>query len=77
MSFKTIIIPEEIRSYRNYPQIIENEGCPQCKSLMLKVQIKSFKIGNLKFGCTCSNCGLFFYVTEDEKNRTLVFEYEQ
>ncbi|MHA1299278.1 MAG: hypothetical protein ACTSO9_07585 [Candidatus Helarchaeota archaeon] len=76
MSFKEIDIPEHVRSYREYPQIIENEGCPRCNSLMLKVDIQSFKIGDLKFGCTCSNCGLFFYVKEDNVRRKLIFEYE-
>lgn len=76
MSFKEVKIPPSVRSYRGYPQIIENEGCPRCKSLMLKVEIKTFKIGDLRFGCTCSNCGLFFYAKEDPANRKLILEYE-
>ena len=77
MSFKEIEISSQARSYRDYPPIIENEGCPRCNSLMIKVKINTFKIGNLVFGCTCSNCGLFFYVKEDNKNRKLLFEYEK
>ena len=77
MVFKEVDIPSHIRSYQGYPQLIENEGCPRCKSLMLSVVIKAFKTGNLTFGATCSNCGLFFYVKEDDKNRKLIFEYEK
>ena len=77
MSFKEVDIPPRARSYRDYPPIIENEGCPRCNSLMLKVEIKAFKIGDLKFGCTCSNCGLFFYVIEDNTARKLIFEYHK
>ena len=77
MVFKEIDIPDHVRSYQGYPQIIENEGCPRCKSLMLKVEINTFKVGALKFGATCSNCGLFFYVKEDSEGRKLLFEYEK
>ncbi len=77
MSFKEVEIPDDVRSYRAYPHIIENEGCPRCKSLMLKVDIKAFKVDDLRFGVTCSNCGLFFYAKEDNARRKLVFEYEK
>ncbi|NHI92872.1 MAG: hypothetical protein EAX96_10255 [Candidatus Lokiarchaeota archaeon] len=70
----------EVRSYRDYPRIIEDRGCPRCESVLLISKIIKFSNKELAFGVTCENCGLYFVVKEipiDDVTIKLQFSYEQ
>ena len=73
---------KEIRSYRDYPRIIEDKGCPRCESVLLLSKLVKFSNQDLSFGVTFENCGLYFVVTEvkvpgNESIKKLQFAYEE
>lgn len=55
---------KEVRSYRDYPRLIEDRGCPRCESVLLISRLIKFSNKELSLGVTCENCGLYFIVTE-------------
>ncbi len=55
---------KEVRSYREYPRVIEDRGCPRCESVLLLAKLVNFSNDKLAFGVTCENCGLYFIATE-------------
>ncbi|MHA1279141.1 MAG: hypothetical protein ACTSQI_12605 [Candidatus Helarchaeota archaeon] len=64
MKQKELAIPGTTRSYQEYPEIIEFEGCPRCKSLDVSPRLVSFKQSAIKFEVTCFKCGLLYYAYE-------------
>ena len=80
MPKKELVIPSSVRSYQEYPDLIELEGCPRCNSLDVNPKIVTFKKNDIKFNTTCFNCGLMYdaYEKIDEKTsqKTIVLEWE-
>jgi transcription elongation factor Elf1 len=75
MPQKELEIPSSVRSYQEYPEIIEFEGCPRCNSLDVNPKIVNFKMdaikGNdIKFEITCFNCGLLYNASEKMNSKT-------
>jgi transcription elongation factor Elf1 len=64
MTQKELEIPRTVRSYQEYPEIIEFEGCPRCKSLDVSPKLVSFKKFDVKFEVTCFKCGLLYHAAE-------------
>ena len=64
MKQKELEIPRRVRSYQEYPEIIEFEGCPRCNSLDVNPKIVSFKKGDIRFEVTCLKCGLLYQAFE-------------
>ena len=55
MPQKELEIPSSVRSYQEYPEVIEFEGCPRCNSLDVNPKIVNFKQDDIKFQVTCFN----------------------
>ena len=75
MPQKELEIPSSVRSYQEYPEVIELEGCPRCNSLDVNPKIVNFKQddikGNsIKFQVECYNCGLLYYASEKTNIQT-------
>lgn len=64
MKQKELEIPSTVRSYQEYPEIIEFEGCPRCNSLDVTPKLISFKKADVRFQVTCLKCGLLYYAHE-------------
>lgn len=77
---KELEIPGSVRSYQEYPDLIELEGCPRCNSLDLNPKLVNFKENDIKFQVTCYNCGLLYEayekIDENTARKTIVMEWE-
>ncbi len=72
MPQKELEIPDSVRSYQGYPELIEFEGCPRCNSLDVNPKIESFKKNDISFGVTCLKCGLLYQASENINPTTQV-----
>jgi uncharacterized Zn finger protein len=70
MPQKELEIPSSVRSYQEYPEVIEFEGCPRCSSLDVNPKIVNFKKDDIKFQVTCFNCGLLYDALEKTNIQT-------
>lgn len=81
MPQKELEIPDSVRSYQEYPEIIEFEGCPRCSSLDVNPKIVNFKQDDIKFQVTCFNCGLLYDASEKKDIRSarklILLEWEE
>ncbi|MDD1776709.1 MAG: hypothetical protein LUQ65_00965 [Candidatus Helarchaeota archaeon] len=81
MPQKELEIPSSVRSYQDYPEIIEFEGCPRCNSLDVNPKIVNFKKDDIKFDVTCFNCGLLYTASEKTNTKTarktILLEWEE
>ncbi|MHA1649106.1 MAG: hypothetical protein ACTSYB_02840 [Candidatus Helarchaeota archaeon] len=77
---KEVEIPSNIRSYQQYPELIEFEGCPRCNSLDVTPKIVSFKKGNIRFEVTCLKCGLLYFayekINQETQSKSIIIEWE-
>ena len=78
MPQKEVEVPNTVRSYQGYPEIIEFEGCPRCNSLDVNPKIVSFKKNDIKFDVTCLKCGLLYHARENASpsQKTIIIEWE-
>ncbi len=80
MGQKEIKIPNDVRSYQEYPEIIEFEGCPRCNSLDVTPKIVSFKKSDIRFDVTCLKCGLLYHASERQnlgsQEKSIIIEWE-
>ena len=79
MPEKELEIPPSVRSYQDYPEMIEFEGCPRCNSLDVTPKIISFKKSDIRFEVTCLSCGLLYYARENtdpsNQRKSLIIEW--
>lgn len=77
---KNLEIPKELRSYQEYPELIEFDGCPRCNSLDVEPKLVNFKKDNIRFEITCFKCGLLYYAYEqlnpDTAVKQLIIEWD-
>ncbi len=80
MKQKELEIPSTVRSYQEYPEIIEFEGCPRCNSLDVMPKLSSFKKADIRFQVTCLKCGLLYYAYEKvdpaSYTKNIIIEWE-
>ena len=78
MPQKELEVPNTVRSYQGYPEIIEFEGCPRCNSLDFNPKIVSFKKNDIRFDVTCLKCGLLYHAHENitPAQKTIIIEWE-
>jgi hypothetical protein len=80
MPQKELEVPSSVRSYQEYPEIIEFEGCPRCHSLDVNPQLISFKKADIRFQITCLHCGLLYYAFEkiepSSYMKSIIIEWE-
>ena len=80
MKQKELEIPSTVRSYQEYPEIIEFEGCPRCHSLDVNPKIVSFKRDDIRFQVTCLKCGLLYSAFEkvdlEMNEKSIIVEWE-
>lgn len=78
MTFREIPIePKQIRSFRDYPRLLEDQGCPRCNSFLIGVKVRNFSQALLRFECTCQNCGLYYFAKEEKSEsgkRLILYE---
>ena len=81
MAFAEIPIDgKKTRNYKDYPRLLEDQGCPRCNSLLIAVKIRNFSKDLLRFECTCNECGIYYYaqlVEKDAEKRLILYEEDE